>query len=61
MSELSIFIADDHAIVREGLKSLVNAQPEMRVVGEAGDGRAAYQGIVELRPDVAVMDLSMPA
>ena len=60
MAELRIFIADDHAIVREGLKSLVNAQPEMQVVGEAGDGHAAYQGIVELRPDVAVMDLSMP-
>jgi DNA-binding NarL/FixJ family response regulator len=60
MAELSIFIADDHAIVREGLKLLVSAQPEMRVVGEAGDGHAAYQGIVELRPDVAVMDLSMP-
>jgi len=60
MAELSIFIADDHAIVREGLKLLVSAQPEMRVGGEAGDGHAAYQGIVELRPDVAVMDLSMP-
>jgi len=60
MAELSIFIADDHAIVREGLKLLVSAQPEMRVVGEAGDGHTAYQGIVELRPDVAVMDLSMP-
>jgi DNA-binding NarL/FixJ family response regulator len=60
MAELRIFIADDHAIVREGLKALVNAQPEMRVVGEASDGHAAYQCFVALRPDVAVMDLSMP-
>src|SRR4051812_25888729 len=60
MAELRIFIADDHAIVREGLRALVNAQPGMRVVGEAGDGKDAYRGVVELRPDVAVMDISMP-
>jgi two-component system response regulator NreC len=60
MAELRIFIADDHAIVREGLKALVNGQPGMKVVGEAGDGQEAYRGIVELQPDVAVMDISMP-
>ncbi len=60
MAELRIFIADDHAIVREGLRALVNAQDGMRVVGEAGDGQEAYRAIVELRPDVAVMDISMP-
>src|SRR3954454_15881752 len=60
MAELRVFIADDHAIVREGLKALVGAQPGMRVVGEAGDGREAYRAIVELQPDVAVMDVSMP-
>src|SRR4051812_10346260 len=53
MAELRIFIADDHAIVREGLKSLVNAQPGMRVVGEARDGKDAYRSVVGLRPDVA--------
>jgi DNA-binding NarL/FixJ family response regulator len=60
MAELRIFIADDHAIVREGLRALVNAQPGMRVVGEAGDGKDAYRSVVELRPDVVVMDISMP-
>lgn len=60
MPDLRVFIADDHAIVREGLRALVNAQPGMRVVGEAGDGREAYRCIVELQPDVAVMDISMP-
>lgn len=60
MADLRIFIADDHAIVREGLRALVDAQSGMRVVGEAGDGRSAYHAIVELRPDVAVMDISMP-
>ena len=60
MTELRVFIADDHAIVREGLKALVGAQAGMRVVGEAADGREAYRAIVELQPDVVVMDISMP-
>ena len=41
MAELRVFMADDHGVVREGLKALVNAQPGHGVVGEAGDGRAA--------------------
>ena len=53
-------LADDHAVVREGLKALVNAQPDMHVVGEAADGEAAWQAAKELEPDVLVMDLSMP-
>ena len=59
-SKLRIFLADDHAVVREGLKALVNAQNEMEVVGEAGDGLDAYQQIRKLLPDVVVMDVSMP-
>ncbi|MBV8231466.1 MAG: response regulator transcription factor [Planctomycetaceae bacterium] len=61
MIKLRILLADDHAVVREGLKALVNAQPDMEVVGEAADGRAAWQLATELRPDVVVMDVSMPA
>ena len=57
---LRIVLADDHAVVREGLKALVNAQPDMRVVGEAADGEAAWRVATELAPDVLVMDLSMP-
>ncbi len=60
MNKLRIFIADDHQIVREGLKTLINAQPDMEVIGEAGDGRAAWQRVKQLLPDVAVMDVSMP-
>jgi DNA-binding NarL/FixJ family response regulator len=57
---LRVVLADDHAVVREGLKALVNAQPDMRVVGEAADGEAAWQMTKELAPDVLVIDLSMP-
>ncbi len=60
MDKLRVFLADDHMVVREGLKSLVNAQPDMHVVGEADNGRAAWQRAAELKPDVVVMDVSMP-
>jgi DNA-binding NarL/FixJ family response regulator len=60
MKNLNIFLADDHAVVREGLKALINAQPEMEVSGEAGDGRSACQQIEKLQPDVVVMDVSLP-
>ena len=55
-----VVLADDHSVVREGLKALVNAQPDMHVVGEAADGEAAWRAAGALRPDVLVMDLSMP-
>ncbi len=60
MSELRIFLADDHAVVREGLKALINAQAGMTVVGEADDGLDACERVPGLRPDVVVMDVSMP-
>ena len=60
MAEHRIFLADDHAVVREGLKALINAQPGMTVVGEAGDGLSACEQVAGLRPDVVVMDVSMP-
>src|SRR5690242_16037062 len=60
MTNLRVFLADDHAVVREGLKALVNAQPDMEVTGEAGDGRAACALVPRVLPDVVVMDVSMP-
>ena len=57
---LRVLLADDHAVVREGLKALVNAQPDMEVISEAADGEATWLAAKELRPDVVVMDLSMP-
>jgi two-component system response regulator NreC len=59
-NKLRVFLADDHAVLREGLRMLVNSQDDMECVGEAGDGRAAVKGVIELLPDVAVLDVSMP-
>ncbi|MEA2709338.1 MAG: hypothetical protein QOF78_1939 [Phycisphaerales bacterium] len=55
-----ILLADDHQIVREGLKSLLNSHEDMEVVGEARDGRSAVQMAKELGPDVVIMDVGMP-
>jgi DNA-binding NarL/FixJ family response regulator len=55
-----VVLADDHPIVRDGLRQLVDAQPDMQVVGEAADGEAACRLATALRPDILVMDLSMP-
>ena len=60
MNKLSIFLADDHAVIREGLKALINVQPDMEVVGEADNGRTAWLEVKALQPDVIVMDISMP-
>ena len=60
MKKLRILLADDHKIVREGLRTLINSQPDMQVVGEAANGREVLVKARELKPDVVVMDLSMP-
>lgn len=60
MSKLRVILADDHKVVREGLKLVVNSQPDMEVVGEADNGRVAVALAQELHPDVVVMDVSMP-
>ena len=60
MPDLRILLADDHTVVREGLRALIQAEPDLTLVGEAGDGEAAYREALRLRPDVVVMDVSMP-
>jgi DNA-binding NarL/FixJ family response regulator len=60
MDKLRILLADDHAVVREGLRALFEAQPDFEVVGEAADGESACLHAKGLLPDVVVMDVSMP-
>jgi two-component system response regulator NreC len=58
--KIRIMIVDDHAILRAGLRMLVNAQADMEVVSEASDGEKAVETALETRPDVALLDLTMP-
>ncbi len=60
MRPIRILLADDHAIVRDGLRALLEKQPDMTVSGEASDGREAVQFAGENAPDVVVMDIAMP-
>lgn len=60
MTKLRVFLTDDHSVLRQGLKLLVNAQPDMEVIGEASDGEEAVRMIPPLKPDVVIMDVSMP-
>jgi DNA-binding NarL/FixJ family response regulator len=61
MNKITILLADDHTVVRQGLKALLEAQPDMAVVGEAANGRQAMQIARKLAPDVVVMDIAMPS
>jgi DNA-binding NarL/FixJ family response regulator len=57
---LRVLLADDHVTVRQGLKLLIDGEPDMEVIAEAGDGHEAVQQARDLKPDVVVMDISMP-
>jgi DNA-binding NarL/FixJ family response regulator len=61
MEGLRLLVADDHEIVRKGLRSLLEAQPGWHVAGEASDGREAVEKAKELHPDVTVLDIGMPS
>lgn len=61
MTTINVFLVDDHSVLREGLRMLVDAQPDMRVIGEAARGRGVVDQLLrQTRPDVVVLDISMP-
>ena len=60
MRKLRILLADDHKLMRSGLRLLLERQPDMTVVAEADDGREAMEKTTSLKPDVAVLDIAMP-
>jgi DNA-binding NarL/FixJ family response regulator len=60
MTAIRVLLAEDHETVREGLRLLLQSQPDIEIVGEAADGRMAVHLVTELKPDVLVLDISMP-
>jgi DNA-binding NarL/FixJ family response regulator len=61
MTKITVLLVDDHTVVRQGLRALLEAEEDMSVVGEADDGRQAVQMTERLQPDVVVMDIGMPS
>ena len=59
-SPVTILLADDHTIVRQGLARLLEEQPNLKVIGEATDGRHAVEKANQLKPDIVIMDIAMP-
>ncbi len=59
--KIRVLLADDHAVLRAGLRALLNAESDIIVIGEAGDGEEAIKLTLELKPDVLVLDLNMPS
>jgi DNA-binding NarL/FixJ family response regulator len=60
MEKIKVLLADDHTVVRRGLRMLMEAEPDISVVGEAENGRQAVQMAIQLEPEVVVMDIAMP-
>ncbi len=60
MAKLRIFLGDDHRVVRQGFRKILEERPDWEVVGEASDGREAVKQVLALKPDVAVLDIGMP-
>src|SRR4030043_372970 len=60
IDKIRIIIADDHKVVREGTRELLQKESDLQVVGEAGDGEEAVELVKQLKPDVVIMDIAMP-
>jgi DNA-binding NarL/FixJ family response regulator len=60
VKKVRVLLAEDHETVREGLKMIIERQPDLEIIGEAADGREALDRAISLKPDVVVMDISMP-
>jgi len=60
MAKIGVLLAEDHAVVREGLAELIRREVDMEVVGEAGDGEEAVRMVKQLKPDIVLMDIAMP-
>lgn len=60
MSEIRILIADDHALIRKGLRQIIEADTQYKVIGEAANGTQALDLICEHRPQIAILDVNMP-
>lgn len=58
--EIRVVIADDHPIFRQGLRQIIEREPQLNVIGEAGDGQTALERIATLRPEVVILDIEMP-
>jgi DNA-binding NarL/FixJ family response regulator len=57
---ITVLVCDDHELFREGVKTILNSQPDIKVIGEAADGEQSVERAIELEPDVVLMDISMP-
>ena len=60
MEKIKVLLADDHIVVREGIRELIQDEDDMVVVGEAGNGEEAVEMVSQLTPDVVLMDIAMP-
>ena len=60
MDKITVFLADDHSILRDGLKLILSGEPEYEVVGESGDGRETIEMVEKLNPHITILDISMP-
>src|SRR5438067_1450577 len=60
MTQIRVFLIEDHTILREGLRILLQEEPDIAVVGETGDAEAGVRAVEELQPDVVIMDVQLP-